>query len=126
MSNDSNTLRMSSSASVSHQKKTSFIVQAINPRSDAPDAGKGQRVMIIGGDGYCGWATALHLSQRGYEVSIVDNLCRRQFDDQLGFNSLTPIKSIHERVRKWEEVSGRKIELFIGDVCDYEFLGRNV
>ena len=123
MSNDSNALRMSSSASVSHQKKTSFKVQAINPRSDAPDAGKGQRVMIIGGDGYCGWATALHLSQRGYEVSIVDNLCRRQFDDQLGFNSLTPIKSIHERVRKWEEVSGRKIELFVGDVCDYEFLG---
>ena len=100
-----------------------MVVQAINPRSDAADAGKGQRVMIIGGDGYCGWATALHLSQRGYEVSIVDNLCRRQFDDQLGFNSLTPIKSIHERVRKWEEVSGRKIELFIGDVCDYEFLG---
>ena len=86
MSNDSNALRMSSSASVSHQKKTSFKVQAIYPRSDAPDAGKGQRAMIIGGEGYCGWATALHLSQRGYEVSIVDNLCRRQFDDQLGFN----------------------------------------
>ena len=78
--------------------------------------------MIIGGDGYCGWATALHLSNRGYEVAIVDNLCRRSFDDQLGFNSLTPIKSIHERVRKWEEVSGKKIELFIGDACDYEFL----
>ena len=78
--------------------------------------------MIIGGDGYCGWATALHLSNRGYEVAIVDNLCRRSFDDQLGFNSLTPIKSIHERVRKWEEVSGNKIELFIGDACDYEFL----
>ena len=91
-------------------------------KADDPDAGKGQRVMIIGGDGYCGWATALHLSNRGYEVAIVDNLCRRSFDDQLGFNSLTPIKSIHERVRKWEEVSGKKIELFIGDACDYEFL----
>ena len=118
-----NALRLSSSIPARHGKKSSLVVQAINPRSDAADAGKGQRVMIIGGDGYCGWATALHLSQRGYEVSIVDNLCRRQFDDQLGFNSLTPIKSIHERVRKWEEVSGRKIELFIGDVCDYEFLG---
>ena len=75
--------------------------------ADAKDAGKGQRVMIIGGDGYCGWATALHLSNRGYEVSIVDNMCRRTFDDQLGFNSLTEIYSIHERVRKWEEVSGR-------------------
>jgi len=123
MSKTRNALRLSSSIPARHGKKSSLVVQAINPRSDAADAGKGQRVMIIGGDGYCGWATALHLSQRGYEVSIVDNLCRRQFDDQLGFNSLTPIKSIHERVRKWEEVSGRKIELFIGDVCDYEFLG---
>merc|ERR1719163_2580308 len=100
-----------------------IVTAAHRPDADAPDAGKGQRVMIIGGDGYCGWATALHLSKRGYAVSIVDNLCRRQMDDQLGFNSLTPIKSIHERVRKWEEVSGRKIELFVGDVCDYEFLG---
>ena len=90
--------------------------------ADAKDAGKGQKVMIIGGDGYCGWATALHLSNRGYEVAIVDNLCRRSFDDQLGFNSLTPIRGIHERVRKWEEVSGNKIELFVGDICDYEFL----
>jgi UDP-sulfoquinovose synthase len=90
--------------------------------ADAKDAGKGQKVMVIGGDGYCGWATALHLSNRGYEVAIVDNMCRRTFDDQLGFNSLTPIKGIHERVRKWEEVSGNKIELFVGDICDYEFL----
>jgi UDP-sulfoquinovose synthase len=102
--------------------RRSTPLAAHRPDADAPDAGKGQRVMIIGGDGYCGWATALHLSQRGYAVSIVDNLCRRSMDDQLGFNSLTPIKGIHERVRKWKEVSGRDIDLFIGDVCDYEFL----
>jgi hypothetical protein len=53
-----------------------------------------------GGDGYCGWATALHLSARGYEVSIVDNLCRRQFDLQLGLDTLTPIATIHDRVQK--------------------------
>jgi UDP-sulfoquinovose synthase len=53
-----------------------------------------------GGDGYCGWATALHLSARGYEVCIVDNLCRRQFDMQLGLDTLTPIASIHDRVRR--------------------------
>ena len=96
--------------------------KADRSKADDPDAGKGQRVMIIGGDGYCGWATALHLSNRGYEVCIVDNLCRRGMDDSLGFNSLTPIRGIHERVRKWKEVSGKDIELFIGDVCDYEFL----
>ena len=55
---------------------------------------------VSGGDGYCGWATALHLSARGYEVCIVDNLCRRGFDLQLGLETLTPITSIHDRIRK--------------------------
>jgi len=80
--------------------------------------------MIIGGDGYCGWATALHLSARGYNVAIVDNLCRRTFDLQLGLDTLTPIASAHERVKTWAEVSGNHIELMVGDVCDFEFLGQ--
>ena len=63
--------------------------------------GGGTKVMIIGGDGYCGWATALHLSARGYRVCIVDNLCRRGYDLQLGLESLTPIASIHDRVQKF-------------------------
>lgn len=53
-----------------------------------------------GGDGYCGWATALHLSARGYAVSIIDNLCRRTFDLQLGLDTLTPIASAHQRVKR--------------------------
>ena len=52
-----------------------------------------------GGDGYCGWATALHLSARGYPVCIVDNLVRRQYDLQLGLDTLTPIASAHQRVK---------------------------
>lgn len=78
--------------------------------------------MIIGGDGYCGWATALHLSARGYNVCIVDNLCRRQFDIQLGLDTLTPISSIHQRVKRWGEVSGKHVDLKIGDICDFQFL----
>jgi hypothetical protein len=58
---------------------------------------------LPGGDGYCGWATALHLSARGYKVCIVDNLSRRQFDLQLGLDTLTPIATIHDRVRRWVE-----------------------
>jgi len=84
--------------------------------------GAGTRVLIIGGDGYCGWATALHLSQRGYEVCILDNLVRRTYDLQLGLETLTPIASIHERIRKWQEVSGKQIDLRIGDVVDFDFL----
>ena len=53
-----------------------------------------------GGDGYCGWATALHLSARGYAVSIVDNLARRGYDAQLGLDTLTPISTVHQRVKK--------------------------
>ncbi|XP_065849083.1 UDP-sulfoquinovose synthase, chloroplastic [Euphorbia lathyris] len=83
---------------------------------------KTQRVMVIGGDGYCGWATALHLSKRGYEVAIVDSLVRRLFDHQLGLDSLTPISSIHNRIRCWKSLTGKTIELYIGDVCDFEFL----
>lgn len=74
-----------------------------------------------GGDGYCGWATALHLSARGYRVCIVDNLVRRNYDLQLGLDTLTPIASIHARVRRWAEVSGKHINLQVGDLCDFEF-----
>jgi len=78
--------------------------------------------MVIGGDGYCGWATALHLSNKGYEVAIVDNLVRRLFDHQLGLDSLTPITSIQNRVRRWKSLTGKTIQLFIGDICDFDFL----
>ncbi|GMH06952.1 hypothetical protein Nepgr_008792 [Nepenthes gracilis] len=86
------------------------------------DASKPKRVMVIGGDGYCGWATALHLSNKNYKVAIVDNLVRRLFDHQLGIDSLTPIASIHSRVRRWKSLTGKTIELYIGDICDFEFL----
>uniref|UniRef100_A0A1D1Y3G6 UDP-sulfoquinovose synthase, chloroplastic n=2 Tax=Anthurium amnicola TaxID=1678845 RepID=A0A1D1Y3G6_9ARAE len=87
-----------------------------------PSAPKPKRVMVIGGDGYCGWATALHLSNRGYEVAIVDSLVRRLFDHQLGVASLTPIASIHDRLRRWKSLTGKSIHLYVGDVCDFEFL----
>ncbi|GFZ16241.1 sulfoquinovosyldiacylglycerol 1 [Actinidia rufa] len=66
-----------------------------------------KRVMVIGGDGYCGWATALHLSNKNYEVAIVDSLVRRLFDHQLGLDSLTPISSIHNRIRRWKSLTGK-------------------
>ena len=80
------------------------------------------KVLVIGGDGYCGWATALHLSNRGYEVAILDNLARRHWDDKLGVATLTPIAPIQKRINRWYELTGKKIELFIGDITDYDFL----
>jgi UDP-sulfoquinovose synthase len=80
------------------------------------------KVLVIGGDGYCGWATALHLSNKGYEVAILDNLARRHWDDKLGVATLTPIAPIQQRINRWYELTGKKIELFIGDITNYDFL----
>lgn len=80
------------------------------------------RVIVIGGDGYCGWATALHLADRGYEVAILDSLVRRHWDAQLQIETLTPIAPIQRRLRRWAELTGQDIPLFVGDVCDYPFL----
>src|SRR5580700_697393 len=80
------------------------------------------RIAVLGGDGYCGWATALHLSARGHSVSIVDNFARRLWDFELGVQTLTPIRPMPERLRAWEQLHGSKIDLFTGDVTDYEFL----
>ena len=68
------------------------------------------KTIVFGGDGFCGWPTALHLSARGHEVVIVDNLSRPAIDAELGAESLTPISSIEERIAAWHEVSGRTIE----------------
>lgn len=67
------------------------------------------KIIVFGGDGFCGWPTALYLSNKGHEVLIVDNLSRRNIDNELGAESLTPIKSIHERISAWKEVTGKEI-----------------
>ena len=68
------------------------------------------RVLVLGGDGFCGWPTALHLSARGWDVGIVDNLSRRNIDNELEVQSLTPIRTPGERIRAWKEHTGRTIE----------------
>ena len=80
------------------------------------------RVAVLGGDGYCGWATALYLSKKGHSVAIVDNFIRRQWDHELGVQTLTPIRTLAERLNVWQDLTGRQIELFVGDVTDYDFL----
>ncbi|WP_026100942.1 NAD-dependent epimerase/dehydratase family protein [Synechococcus sp. PCC 7336] len=82
------------------------------------------KVLVIGGDGYCGWATALHLSNRGYEVGIIDNYVRRFWDLQLGSNTLPPIQQLERRLDCWKGISGNDIELFVGDITDYGFLSK--
>jgi len=83
------------------------------------------KIMILGGEATAA-ADRLHLSDAGHDVVIVDNLCRRRFDEKSCPTSLTPIRTIEERVAAWEEVSGKKIRVEIGDLLDWEFLSRVV
>lgn len=81
------------------------------------------KVIVLGGDGFCGWPTSLRLSGLGWDVFIVDNLSRRRIDDELECGSLTPIVSIKERLAAWSEVTGKKIGYCDIDVArDYDRL----
>lgn len=81
------------------------------------------RIAILGGDGFVGWPTALHLSNAGHEVHILDNLSRRWIDTELGVQSLTPMDSIQERCRIWKQTSGETIRFHLIDLAkEYERL----
>jgi len=80
------------------------------------------RIAVLGGDGYCGWATALYLSKKGHAVAIVDNFIRRQWDFELGAQTLTPIRPLPDRLAAWNARTGKTMETFVGDVTDYDFL----
>lgn len=80
-------------------------------------------ILILGGDGFCGWPTSLHLSQLGHRVTIVDNLSRRNIDNELEVQSLTPIRTPGERLAAWQELTGRTIGFERLDVAnDYDRL----
>jgi UDP-sulfoquinovose synthase len=80
------------------------------------------KICVLGGDGYCGWATALYLSRQGHTVSIVDSFVRRQWDFELGVQTLTPIRTLPERLRVWKQLTGIDIQASSGDITDYAFL----
>ena len=80
------------------------------------------RILILGGDGYLGWPTAMRFSARGHEVAVVDNFARRRWHLEQSTDSLTPISSLGDRIEAWREISGKTIESRIGTVEDGEFL----
>ena len=80
------------------------------------------KIIVAGGDGFCGWPTALYLSQKGHDISIIDSMVRRHIDEELGSNSLTPIAGLEQRVAKWKELTGKEIRTYEGDLQDFSFL----
>lgn len=81
---------------------------SITTRSSMTMSSTNKKIIVLGGDGFCGWPTSLYLSDQGHDVVIVDNLSRRKIDVELGCDSLTPIKSIEERCRVWGSLDGGK------------------
>ncbi|ENH98002.1 sulfolipid biosynthesis protein [Gracilibacillus halophilus YIM-C55.5] len=79
-------------------------------------------IIVAGGDGFCGWPTALYLSNKGHDVSILDNMVRRDIDNELHSNSITPIADLEERVAKWKELTGKEIRVYEGDLTHYDFV----
>ncbi len=79
------------------------------------------RILILGGDGYLGWPTALHLSDVGHDIAVVDNFARRGYDFEMGTGSLVPIEPLQTRIRVWRELTGRQIGCYIGDLTDADF-----
>src|SRR5579859_2889932 len=79
------------------------------------------QILVLGGDGYLGWPTALHLSALGHEVAVNDNFARRGYDEEMGVESLAPIATLEERIAAWREVGGREIKAYVGDLCDATF-----
>lgn len=80
------------------------------------------RLVILGGDGYLGWSTAMYLSRRGHEVAVVDNYFRRRAGIELNREPLIPVPNLHQRAALWKSASGQEVKVWIGDVCDYPFL----
>jgi UDP-sulfoquinovose synthase len=79
------------------------------------------KILVLGGDGYLGWPTALHLSQAGHDVAVADNFVRRSYDFEMGVDSLVPIEPLQTRIRTWHELTGQQIGCYIGDLCDADF-----
>src|ERR1700691_3027332 len=90
---------------------------------------KFMRILILGGDGYLGWPTAMHFSARGHDVMVADNMIKRYWEAEVGVEPLIPVPTLYARVKRWKEVSGHEIKLHVADIARnnrvlYEMLDR--
>jgi UDP-sulfoquinovose synthase len=76
------------------------------------------KILILGGDGYLGWPTAMHFSNKGHDVAILDSMVKKYWEAEIGVEPLIPIRPLHMRVKKWNEVSGKTIKTYIGDISE--------
>jgi UDP-sulfoquinovose synthase len=82
------------------------------------------KILILGGDGYLGWPTAMYLAARGHDVAALDSFHRRLWDNELGADSLTPILPLQDRVALWASLGNRHIKPYVGDITEWDFVER--
>src|SRR5215470_606199 len=79
------------------------------------------RILVLGGDGYLGWPTALAMSESGHDIAILDNFARRGYDHEMCGDSLVPIEALQTRIRAWRAITGADIACYVGDLTDADF-----
>src|SRR5437879_11445508 len=77
------------------------------------------RILILGGDRYLGWPTAMYLTRSGHSIGVMDNFAKRRWEMELNVEPLIPIRTLHDRVNAWREVMGERMELYVGDLRNY-------
>jgi UDP-sulfoquinovose synthase len=87
---------------------------------------RGMRILVLGGDGYLGWPTAIHLSAAGHDVAVADNFARRGYDEELGVESLVPIATLEQRIAAWSQLTGKTLKSYVGDLRDPAFVHQMV
>jgi UDP-sulfoquinovose synthase len=89
---------------------------------ESTKSSKGEHILILGGDGYLGWPTAMYFSQRGYQVTVVDNYFRRNACTELDVGMLYPVPTLVQRAKIWHQLTGKEIKVLIGDLTDPEVM----
>lgn len=82
------------------------------------------KILILGGDGYLGWPTAMYLSRKGHEVAVLDNFNKRKWELEIGVKPLVPVSTLHERIKAWKEISGKEMCLYVGDLLHERFVSK--
>jgi UDP-sulfoquinovose synthase len=80
------------------------------------------RILVLGGDGYLGWPTAMYLSARDHQVGVLDNFSKRKWEYQLNAEPLIPVAALRDRIHAWKEITARRMSYYVGDLCEYDFV----